>query len=192
LLSHTFFETHTDLFFRYYKECLIIPNVKPNAAHFALAKLEEIGKLTAVITQNIDGLHTLAGSKTVYELHGSNYRHYCKDCGEKYSLEYITSEENCDGFVPKCKKCGGIVRPDVVLYEEALDDDTVTKAIHAIGKADCMIVGGTSLAVYPAAGLLRYFEGSNLVLINKTATPYDSHANLVIHKPIGEVLGSIV
>jgi len=192
LLSHTFFTRKPELFFRYYKENLIYADAKPNAAHIALAKLEQARLLSMVVTQNIDGLHQVAGSKNVLELHGSNHRQYCMSCGEKYNLSYILNDINCEGFVPKCKKCGGTVHPDVVLYEEQLDDDVMRSAVEAIAAADCLIVGGTSLVVYPAAGLLRYFGGSKLVLINKSETPYDSQADLVINDSIGKVLSDVI
>lgn len=188
MLSHSFFMRHTDTFFDYYKNNLIYRSAEPNKAHRALAKLEAEGKLKAVITQNIDGLHQKAGSRNVYELHGSVLRNYCMDCGEFYDLDYIMDEANCDGGIPKCKKCGGTVKPDVVLYEEALDDDCMMGAIRAIQQADTLIIGGTSLVVYPAAGLIRYFGGNKLVLINKQATPYDSQADLVINDSIGKVM----
>ena len=188
MLSHSFFMRHTDTFFDYYKNNLIYRSAEPNKAHRALAKLEEQGKLKAVITQNIDGLHQKAGSRNVFELHGSVLRNYCMDCGEFYDLDYIMDEANCDGGIPKCKKCGGTVKPDVVLYEEALDDDCMMGAIRAIQQADTLIIGGTSLVVYPAAGLIRYFGGNKLVLINKQATPYDSKADLVINDSIGKVM----
>ena len=188
MLSHSFFMRHTDTFFDYYKNNLIYRSAEPNKAHGALAKLEEQGKLKAVITQNIDGLHQKAGSRNVYELHGSVLRNYCMDCGEFYDLDYIMDEANCDGGIPKCKKCGGTVKPDVVLYEEALDDDCMMGAIRAIQQADTLIIGGTSLVVYPAAGLIRYFGGNKLVLINKQATPYDNKADLVINDSIGKVM----
>ena len=188
MLSHSFFVSHTDTFFDYYKNNLIYRSAEPNKAHRALAKLEEQGKLKAVITQNIDGLHQKAGSRNVYELHGSVLRNYCMDCGEFYDLDYIMDEANCDGGIPKCKKCGGTVKPDVVLYEEALDDDCMMGAIRAIQQADTLIIGGTSLVVYPAAGLIRYFGGNKLVLINKQATPYDRQADLVINDSIGKVM----
>ena len=188
MLSHSFFMRHTDTFFDYYKNNLIYRSAEPNKAHRALAKLEEQGKLKAVITQNIDGLHQKAGSRNVYELHGSVLRNYCMDCGEFYDLDYIMDEATCDGGIPKCKKCGGTVKPDVVLYEEALDDDCMMGAIRAIQQADTLIIGGTSLVVYPAAGLIRYFGGNKLVLINKQATPYDSQADLVINDSIGKVM----
>ena len=188
MLSHSFFMRHTDTFFDYYKNNLIYRSAEPNKAHRALAKLEAEGKLRAVITQNIDGLHQKAGSRSVFELHGSVLRNYCMDCGEFYDLDYIMDEANCDGGIPKCKKCGGTVKPDVVLYEEALDDDCMMGAIRAIQQADTLIIGGTSLVVYPAAGLIRYFGGNKLVLINKQATPYDSKADLVINDSIGKVM----
>jgi NAD-dependent deacetylase len=192
LLSRTFFECKTELFFRYYKENLIYANAKPNAAHQVLAELERNGLLAAVVTQNIDGLHQAAGSKNVLELHGSNHRQYCLECNEKYSLKYILNAENCEGIIPKCNLCGGIVRPDVVLYEEPLNETIMGLAIKAIVAADCLIVGGTSLVVYPAAGLLRYFGGRNLVLINKGETPYDNRADAVIHDSIGKVLSETI
>ncbi len=188
MLSHSFFVSHTDTFFDYYKNNLIYLEAEPNKAHRALAKLEKEGKLKAVITQNIDGLHQKAGSRNVFELHGSVLRNYCMDCGEFYDVEYIMDDSNCKGGIPKCKKCGGTVKPDVVLYEEALDEDCMMGAIRAIQQADTMIIGGTSLVVYPAAGLIRYFGGNKLVLINKQATPYDSQADLVINDSIGKVM----
>ncbi|MDD7215804.1 MAG: NAD-dependent protein deacylase [Anaerovoracaceae bacterium] len=188
ILSHSFFTRHTDVFFDYYKNNLIYTDARPNKAHRALAKLEAEGKLKAVVTQNIDGLHQKAGSRTVFELHGSVLRNYCMDCGEFYDLDYVMDDENCEGNIPKCRKCGGIVKPDVVLYEEALDEDCMMGAIRAIQQADTMIIGGTSLVVYPAAGLIRYFGGKKLVLINKQATPYDGQADLVINDSIGKVM----
>ena len=188
MLSHSFFMRYTDTFFDYYKNNLIYTDAQPNKAHRALARLEETGKLKAVVTQNIDGLHQKAGSRNVFELHGSVLRNYCMDCGEFYDLDYIMDETNCEGGIPKCKKCGGTVKPDVVLYEEALDDDCMMGAIRAIQQADTLIIGGTSLVVYPAAGLIRYFGGNKLVLINKQATPYDSKADLVINDNIGKVM----
>ena len=188
MLSHSFFTGQTDTFFDYYKNNLIYRSAEPNKAHRALAKLEAEGKLKAVITQNIDGLHQKAGSRNVFELHGSVLRNYCMDCGEYYDLDYIMDESKCEGNIPHCKKCGGIVKPDVVLYEEALDEDCMMGAIRAIEHADTLIIGGTSLVVYPAAGLIRYFGGNKLVLINKQATPYDSKANLVINDSIGKVM----
>ena len=188
ILSHSFFTRHTDVFFDYYKNNLIYTDARPNKAHRALAKLEADGKLKALVTQNIDGLHQKAGSRTVFELHGSVLRNYCMDCGEFYDLDYVMDDENCEGNIPKCRKCGGIVKPDVVLYEEALDEDCMMGAIRAIQQADTMIIGGTSLVVYPAAGLIRYFGGKKLVLINKQATPYDGQADLVINDSIGKVM----
>ena len=183
LVSHTFFVRDTEMFYEFYKEHLVYPDALPNDCHKALAKLEEMGKLKAVVTQNIDGLHQAAGSKVVYELHGSVLRNYCMNCHEFYDGEYVRNSEG----IPKCK-CGGIIKPDVVLYEEGLDDDVVSGAINAIMHADTLIVGGTSLVVYPAAGLLRYFGGDNLVLINKTSTSADSNADLVIHDDIAKVM----
>lgn len=189
MLSHSFFVSHTEEFFRFYFEKMIYRDAMPNGAHKALALLEQKGRLSAVITQNIDGLHQKAGNKNVYELHGSVQRNICMDCKKVYSLEYML--KNIDG-VPKCEACGGTVKPDVVLYEEALDQDVMAGAITHIQRADTLIVGGTSLAVYPAAGMLDYFTGRNLVLINKTATPYDRKANLVIREPIGTALWEAV
>ncbi len=187
MLSHSFYVNHTKLFYQYYKENLIYPDAEPNHAHKALAKLEEMGKMKAIVTQNIDGLHQKAGSNKVYELHGSVLRNYCQRCGEYHDLDYIMDEANCKDGIPYCP-CGGIIKPDVVLYEEMLDDDCINGAVDAIAKADTLIIGGTSLVVYPAAGLVRYFQGKNLVLINKTATPYDNNANLVIYDSIGKVM----
>ena len=188
ILSRTFFDRYTETFFDYYKKNLIYLDAEPNKAHKALAYLERQGKLKAVVTQNIDGLHQKAGNTKVYELHGSVLRNYCMDCGKFYDVEYIMDEANCEKGVPHCKECGGIVKPDVVLYEEALDDDCVTGAIEAIAQADTLIIGGTSLVVYPAAGLIRYFSGNNLVLINKQPTPQDKNADLVINDSIGKVM----
>ena len=189
LLSRSFFESKPELFFQYYKENLVHPSAKPNKAHIALAALEREGRLKAVVTQNVDGLHQAAGSRNVLELHGSGLRNYCVGCGAEYSLDYILDAHNCEIFVPKCRECGGTVRPRIVLYEESLDDIVTRAASKAISAADCVIVGGTSLAVYPAAGLLRFFRGSSLVLINKTQTPYDTSANLVIRESIAQVMG---
>ena len=186
ILSHTFFLNHPEEFYKFYRDKLIVKGVKPNKAHIALAKLEEKGKLKAVITQNIDGLHQMAGSKNVLELHGSTLRNYCMDCGKSYDIDYI---ENSKG-VPKCE-CGGIIKPDVVLYEEGLDDKTVNGAVNAIANADTLIIAGTSLTVYPAAGMVRYFKGNKLVLINRDATPMDSAADLVFHEKVGELLDKI-
>lgn len=189
MLSRTFFTEHTEMFFDYYKKNLIYPDAKPNKAHIALAELEAEGKLTGIVTQNIDGLHQKAGSRSVYELHGSVLRNRCMECGHSYDLEYIMNEGNCENGVPKCEKCGGIVKPDVVLYEEPLDNDVVMHAVEAISEADTLIVGGTSLVVYPAAGLINYFRGKDIILINKSETGYDSQATLVINDSIGKVLG---
>ena len=187
MLSHTFYVNHPEAFYQYYKENLIHPEARPNAAHRALAKLEEMGKLRAVITQNIDGLHQKAGSKAVYEVHGSVLRNYCESCHKFYDVNYIMDESHCKDGVPYCT-CGGRIKPDVVLYEEALDQRVLGAAVDAIERADCMIVGGNSLVVYPAAGLINYFHGKHLVLINKSATPYDSKADLVINDAIGKVM----
>lgn len=198
MISHSFFLRDTNTFFEYYKQNLIYRDVLPNQAHLALAKLEAQGKLLGIVTQNIDGLHQLAGSKKIYELHGSVQNNTCMHCGAHYDLDYTMDEHHCvDGagrktWVPYCEKCGGIVKPDVVLYEECLDDTVLEGAVKAISQADTLIVGGTSLVVYPAAGLLQYFHGKHLVLINKSETSYDSQAELVIREPIGEVLGACV
>ena len=188
ILSRTFFARHTEIFFDYYKKNLIYLDAQPNKAHRALAMLEKNGLLKAVITQNIDGLHQKAGSRKVYELHGSVLRNYCMDCGKFYDTAYIMDEANCRGGIPRCRECGGIVKPDVVLYEESLDTSCLTGAVEAIERAETLIIGGTSLAVYPAAGLISYFRGNNLVLINKEPTPYDSRADLVINDYIGKVM----
>ncbi|MBQ5441108.1 MAG: NAD-dependent protein deacylase [Firmicutes bacterium] len=188
MLSHSFFKNHTETFFDYYKNNLIYRDARPNKAHRALAKLEAQDKLKAVITQNIDGLHQKAGSRTVHELHGSVMRNYCMKCHQFYDLDYIMDEYHCKGEVPICPVCGGIIKPDVVLYEEPLDGDTIDKAVSAIQRADTLIIGGTSLVVYPAAGFVRYFRGNNLVLINKQETSFDAHADLVIHDAIGKVM----
>lgn len=189
MLSHDFFMKKTKNFYDYYKNNLIYREAKPNPAHTALAALEQEGKLTAVVTQNIDGLHQLAGSKNVYELHGSVLRNYCMECGAFYDLDYMMDEKNCQGGIPKCEKCGGTIKPDVVLYGEALDEDVINGAVRAIQQADTLIVGGTSLVVYPAAGLINYFSGKDLILINKSQTQYDGRATLVINDAIGKVLG---
>ena len=188
ILSHTFWEQNPEEFYRFYRDKLIVKGAKPNAAHLRLAKLEKQGKLKAVVTQNIDGLHQAAGSKTVYELHGSTLRNYCTRCGKFFPVQFIEYAAGVGDGVPRCDECGGIVKPDVVLYEEGLDEETMENAVHAIRGADTLIVGGTSLAVYPAAGLLRYFRGENLVVINKQPTPADAMANLLIHAPIGRTL----
>ena len=189
MLSHTFFMNNTEMFFDYYKKNLIYTDAQPNKAHIALAELEKEGRLTAVVTQNIDGLHQKAGSRAVYELHGSVLRNSCMECGEAHSLEYIMDEDNCKNGVPRCRKCGAVVKPDVVLYEEMLDDEVISGAVAAIRQADTMIVGGTSLVVYPAAGLINYFRGKDIILINKSETGYDDRATLVINDSIGKVLG---
>ena len=184
ILSHTFFERHTEEFFRFYKKKMLFPEAEPNKAHLALAKLEQEGKLKSVITQNIDGLHQRAGSRKVLELHGSIHRNYCMDCHQSFGLDIILRGDP----LPRCTRCGGLIKPDVVLYEEALDETVLSQSISQIQEADLMIVGGTSLNVYPAAGLLRYFHGDvGLVLINRDETPLDGRADLVIHHKIGEV-----
>lgn len=188
LVSHTFFMSYPDEFFEFYKDKLIYPDAKPNAAHIALAKLEEMGKLKAIVTQNIDGLHQAAGSKNVYELHGSVLRNYCMKCHAFYDEKFILASKG----IPTCPKCGGRVKPDVVLYEEGLDNDIINGAVRAISQADTLIIGGTSLVVYPAAGLINYFRGKNLILINKSSTSADNKADLVIHEAIGKVLGEAV
>lgn len=186
ILSHTFFMKRPEEFYRFYRDKILITDVEPNAAHKKLAELEAAGKLKAVVTQNIDGLHQKAGSKAVYELHGSIHRNYCMKCGKFYSAEDLLQTEG----VPRCS-CGGMIKPDVVLYEEGLDSQTLQLSIRAISEAQVLIVGGTSLAVYPAAGLIDYFRGDKVVLINKGATSRDAHADLVIKEPIGQVLGQI-
>ncbi|QUH29862.1 NAD-dependent protein deacylase [Vallitalea guaymasensis] len=184
IISHTFFMKNPKIFYEYYKENLIYTDAKPNNAHKALAKLEERGKLKAVVTQNIDNLHQMAGSKEVVELHGSVYRNYCMSCGEAYDIDFILDSND----VPRCTKCGDIVKPDVVLYEEGLDGLILKKAVEYVSSAEVLIIGGTSLVVYPAASLIQYFNGKYLVLINKEETSYDSYADLVINEPIGEVM----
>lgn len=186
VISHTFFVRNTEVFYEFYKEKMMFLNAVPNKAHEKLAELEENGKLTAVITQNIDGLHQMAGSKNVLELHGSIHRNYCQKCGKFYDAAYVKSQEG----IPKCT-CGGIIKPDVVLYEEGLDQDVITRAVRAISEADTLIIGGTSLVVYPAASFVDYFRGRNLILINKGETSRDREANLCIHSAIGEVMGKI-
>ncbi len=188
ILSHTFFENNKEVFFDYCKKHLVFPDAKPNAAHYGLAELEKQGKLKAVITQNIDNLHQAAGSKNVLELHGTLYKNYCIKCGKKFDIDYVL---NSDG-VPKCDKCGGVVRPDVVLYEESLDMDVMQKAVNYIASCDMLIIGGTSLAVYPAAGLINYYNGNKLVLINKSTTNLDNRADLALHMNIGEVFSKIM
>ena len=186
IVSHSFYMSHTEEFFRFYRDKMIFENAKPNAAHLKLAQLERAGKLSCVITQNIDGLHQMAGSTNVVELHGSIHRNYCEKCGRFFPLSAITE---CDG-VPLCQ-CGGRIKPDVVLYEEQLKDSDITKAVEEISKADALIIGGTSLAVYPAAGLIRYFGGEYLAVINKTPTSADKSADLSVNDSIGKVLGAI-
>lgn len=184
LVSHTYFMRYTEDFYKFYKDKLIYEEAKPNDAHLALAKLEKLGKLKAVITQNIDGLHQAAGSKTVFELHGSVHRNYCTKCHKFYPVEFILKSSK----TPICTDCGGTIKPDVVLYEEGLDEDVINGAVNAIAHADTLIIGGTSLVVYPAAGLINYFKGKNLILINKSTTSADTKADLVIHDSIGKVL----
>lgn len=187
ILSHTFFRRHTDEFYRFYKDKMLCLDAKPNAAHLALAKWEQEGKLKAIVTQNIDGLHQAAGNKKVYELHGSVLRNYCEDCGKFYDVNYVKDAEG----VPKCS-CGGTIKPDVVLYEEGLDDSTIRGAVKAISEADMLIIGGTSLVVYPAAGLIDYYNGNKLVVINKCSTARDEQADLVIQGSIGEVFTQVL
>ncbi|MGI6088541.1 NAD-dependent protein deacylase [Bilifractor porci] len=187
ILSHTFFVKHTEEFYRFYRDKMLVLDAQPNAAHKKLAEMEAAGKLKAVVTQNIDGLHQKAGSRTVYELHGSVHRNYCTRCGAFYDAEFMKKSEG----VPHCAKCGGVIKPDVVLYEEGLDQNTIEGAVRAIEHADVLIVGGTSLVVYPAAGLVQYFRGDRIVLINKGSTSMDRTADLLIQEPIGQVLGQI-
>ncbi|WP_333887798.1 NAD-dependent protein deacylase [Clostridium sp.] len=189
MLSHTFFMSHTEDFFDFYRKKMIYKDAKPNDTHYALAELEKRGKLKAIITQNIDGLHQMAGSKNVLELHGSIHRNHCIKCNKFFDLDYVIKSKE---LIPKCDKCNGLVKPDVVLYEESLDTDVLNTSVEYIRNADILIVGGTSLVVYPAAGLVDYFNGSNLVLINKSTTPYDNKANIIIHDSIGKVLKSIL
>ncbi|NLT07929.1 MAG: NAD-dependent protein deacylase [Ruminococcus sp.] len=186
ILSHSFFMEKTEEFYRFYRAKMICTDAKPNAAHLKLAQLEEQGKLTGVVTQNIDGLHQAAGSKKVFELHGSVLRNYCMKCGKFHGIESITDSEG----IPRCE-CGGIIKPDVVLYEEGLDNDVVEGAVKAIASADTLIIGGTSLNVYPAAGLIRYFRGNNLVIINMSPTQMDSSADLLVCDKIGKVFSEI-
>lgn len=183
ILSHSFFYSNTEDFYKFYREKMLVTNIEPNRAHLALAKLEQQGKLQAVVTQNIDGLHQKAGSKRVYELHGSVHRNYCRRCARFYSGEDLQKTTG----VPRCT-CGGLIKPDVVLYEEGLDGDCIEGSVTAIANADLLIVGGTSLTVYPAAGLIRYYRGNRLVLINRDETPYDHNADLIFRESIGHVL----
>ena len=187
ILSHTFFRRNTEEFYRFYRAKMLALDAKPNAAHKKLAQWEQEGKLKAVVTQNIDGLHQAAGSKMVYELHGSVHRNYCQKCGAFYDARYMLESKG----IPKCEKCGGIIKPDVVLYEEGLDDATMRGAIRAISHADVLIIGGTSLTVYPAAGLIDYYNGNKLVLINKSVTSMDSRADLLVQGPIGEIFSQL-
>ena len=187
IISHSFYMRYPEEFYRFYKDRMLFAGALPNGAHKALARLEERGKLKAVITQNIDGLHQMAGSREVLELHGSVHRNYCTRCGQFYDLDYIVKSDG----VPHCS-CGGVIKPDVVLYEEGLDNRALQKSVDYIRNADILIIGGTSLVVYPAAGLIDYYRGNKLVLINKAATSRDSQADLVISDPIGEVLGTVV
>ena len=186
ILSHTFFRRQTEEFYRFYRDKMLYLDAEPNAAHKKLAQWEQEGKLKAIVTQNIDGLHQKAGSQKVYELHGSVLRNYCEECGKFFDVNFIKASEG----VPRCE-CGGIIKPDVVLYEEGLDQKTIEDAVFAIRHADVMIIGGTSLAVYPAAGLIDYYEGHKLVLVNKTPTPRDSMADLVIQGSIGEIFSQL-
>lgn len=186
IISHSFFMSQPEEFYRFYRDRMIFPDAKPNAAHLKLAELERAGKLAAVITQNIDGLHTAAGSRNVIELHGSVHRNHCMKCGKSYGLDFIANSEG----IPRCE-CGGIVKPDVVLYEEGLDENDINRAINAIAEADVLIIGGTSLVVQPAAGLIRFFNGRRLVVINKTPTSADDEADIVIKGSIGEALSQI-
>lgn len=186
ILSHTFFERHTEDFYRFYREKMLFLDAKPNPAHIRLAQLEEEGKLCGVVTQNIDGLHQAAGSKKVFELHGSVLRNNCTKCGKFFPVQHILETEG----VPRCD-CGGVVRPDIVFYEEPLKDEDIERAVHFIREADVLIIGGTSLVVYPAAGLINYYRGHKLVLVNKGETGADSYADLVIHEKIGEVFSQL-
>lgn len=186
ILSHTFFMRHTDEFYRFYRDKMLALDAKPNDAHKKLAEMEEVGKLTGVVTQNIDGLHQAAGSKNVYEIHGSIHRNYCQKCGKFYDAAYVKNSKG----VPHCE-CGGVIKPDVVLYEESLDENMIDKSIRAISQADTLIIGGTSLVVYPAAGFVDYFRGKHLVVINKSDTAKSVRAELTIAAPIGEVLSQI-
>lgn len=185
MLSHSFYESHMEEFYDFYRHVMCTPNAQPNQAHRKLAELEAEGKLAAVITQNIDGLHQAAGSKNVIELHGSTHRNICRRCGEVYSQEWILAT----GGIPRCEKCGGVVKPDVVLYEEALDQDNISRAVRAIERCDMLIIGGTSLVVYPAAGLVQYFRGSDLVICNLEPTPQDDMADLVCACDIAKAFG---
>ena len=186
ILSHTFFVNHTEEFYRFYKDKMLCPDARPNQAHKKLAELEEKGKLRAVITQNIDGLHQMAGSRKVLELHGSVHRNYCQHCGKAYDASYMLHAEG----IPRCS-CGGVIKPDVVLYEEGLDNDILSESVERISEADVLIIGGTSLVVYPAAGLVNYYRGHKLVVINKSPTPMDRNADLLVQGSIGEIFSRI-
>lgn len=186
VVSHSFFMRYPEAFYEFYKEKMMCLDAKPNPAHMKLAELEKAGRLTAVVTQNIDGLHQAAGSRTVYELHGSIHRNYCMECGMFYDAQYVKNSEG----VPRCE-CGGMIKPDVVLYEEGLDPETIQGAVQAIASADTLIIGGTSLVVYPAAGFIDYFHGKHLVVINKSATGKAVRAELSINAPIGEIMAGI-
>lgn len=187
ILSHTFYRRNTEEFYRFYRNKMLCLTAQPNMAHQKLAELEAAGKVRAVVTQNIDGLHQLAGSQKVLELHGSVHRNYCESCHQLYDAEYMLQSTG----VPHCEKCGGDIKPDVVLYEEGLDNKTIQEAVYYIANADVLIIGGTSLAVYPAAGLIDYYQGDKLVLVNKSATPRDAIANLVLQESIGELFDKI-
>ncbi len=189
LVSHTFYTKYPYDFYKFYKDKLVYINAKPNKAHFALSNLEKTGKLKAIITQNIDGLHQMAGSKNVLEIHGSIHRNYFTNCNKFFNLKDMLS---LDGVIPYCNNCGGIIKPDVVLYEESLDNELISKTISAISNSDLLIIGGTSLVVYPAASFINYLNGKNIVLINKSKTPYDYKANLVINDSIGKVLDEVI
>jgi len=191
ILSRDFFYKNTAEFYKFYREKFILENIKPNPAHYKLAELEQTGKLKAIVTQNIDGLHQAAGSKIVYELHGTTLNNYCENCHANYDLAFVKQSESAPDKIPHCTKCGAIIKPGIVLYQENLDDNVIKTSIDAIQNADTLIVGGTSLVVNPAAGLIRFFRGENLVLINKTPTPMDSAANLIIRDPIGAVFSQI-
>ena len=187
ILSHTFFMNNPQEFYRFYQAKMLCDTAKPNAAHHKLAELEQTGKLKAVITQNIDNLHQMAGSRNVLELHGSVHRNHCMKCGKFYDFSYMKNSQG----IPKCQACGGTIKPDVVLYEEGLDNTTINRSVQAISAAQVLIIGGTSLAVYPAAGLIDYFQGKKLIVINKVPTPRDRQADLIISQPIGEVFSQI-
>ena len=187
ILSHTFFMNNPQEFYRFYQAKMLCDTAKPNAAHHKLAELEQTGKLKAVITQNIDNLHQMAGSRNVLELHGSVHRNHCMKCGKFYDFSYMKNSQG----IPKCQACGGTIKPDVVLYEEGLDNTTINRSVQAISASQVLIIGGTSLAVYPAAGLIDYFQGKKLIVINKAPTPRDRQADLIISQPIGEVFSQI-